>query len=54
MFAQDRIKTTFAGIGAIIGAIFNFITTKDLVNSGTALITGIGLIFAKDGGMSKR
>jgi len=53
MFKQDRFKTTLAGIGAIIGAIFNFITTKDFVNSGTALITGIGLILAKDSGMIK-
>jgi hypothetical protein len=53
MFKQDRIKTTIAGIGTIIGAIFNFISTKDIINSGTALVTGIGLIWAKDGGMIK-
>jgi hypothetical protein len=49
MFKQDRIKTTFMGIATIFGAIYNFITTKDIVNSGSTFMAGIGLILAKDG-----
>lgn len=50
MFKSDRLKTTLAGIGTVIGGVYTFVTTKDITQSLTALIAGIGLIFAKDAG----
>lgn len=50
MFKADRLKTTLAGLGTIIGGVYTFVTTKDITQSFTALIAGIGLIFAKDAG----
>lgn len=50
--ASRNWKTTVTGILAILGGIWNFISTKDVTSSGTAIIGGIGLIAAKDGNVT--
>ena len=47
MFKKGSIKTTLTGLAAILGGVVS-ILKGDIATGATTIITGIGLVLAKD------